>query len=92
MSDGSTSIIIFGATGDLTSRKLIPSLFSLYRRDKLPPNWRIIGYARRPWDDQVFRDTLREWVEKASDFDADAWAKFCEGLHYIQGDLATPED
>lgn len=92
MSEGSTSIIIFGATGDLTSRKLVPSLFNLYRRDKLPRNWRIIGYARRAWDDAVFRSTLREWAEKTPDFDAAAWEKFEQSLFYIQGDLGTADD
>lgn len=92
MSTESTSIVIFGATGDLTSRKLVPALFSLYRRGRLPANWRIVGYARRPWTDQVLRDTLREWAAKAADFDAAAWDSFAQELHYVQGDLATEAD
>ena len=46
-----TTVVIFGASGDLTRRKLIPALFNLYRKGRLPANTRIVGFARRPWTD-----------------------------------------
>ncbi len=92
MSDDSTSIVIFGATGDLTARKLIPALFNLYRRERLPREWQIIGYARRPWDDASFRANMLEWAEKLPDFDAAKWEEFAARIHYVQGDLSTLDD
>ncbi|MCK6580570.1 MAG: glucose-6-phosphate dehydrogenase [Anaerolineae bacterium] len=92
MNNDNTSIIILGATGDLTSRKLVPALFSLYRRERLPAEWRIVGYARREWDDAFFRETLRTWAEKAADFDAAAWESFAARLYYMRGDLTSPDD
>ncbi|MFN2190500.1 MAG: glucose-6-phosphate dehydrogenase, partial [Candidatus Promineifilaceae bacterium] len=53
--DDLTSIVIFGASGDLTRRKLIPALFSLYCKKKLPQNWRIIGLSRSHLSDDDFR-------------------------------------
>lgn len=92
MSARTTSIVIFGASGDLTGRKLIPALFSLYRQGKLPDKWQIVGYARRDWTDEVFRANLLEWIESASGFDAEAWARFSERIFYVRGDLTTPAD
>jgi len=92
VNSGAITIVIFGATGDLTGRKLVPALYSLYRRDKLPKNWRIVGYARREWDDDFFRETLYEWVKKAPNYDADAWRTFCQHVHYVRGDLSTAGD
>ena len=89
-----TSIVIFGATGDLTHRKLIPSLFSLYRKGRLPPEFLIVGYARRPYTNESFREKLRvaaaEFLE--AEFDADAWAEFGPRIFYVQGNLDAPED
>ena len=54
------SIVIFGASGDLTSRKLIPALYHLFKEKQLPPAFRIIGVARREKTDESFRMELRE--------------------------------
>ena len=65
MNDGlkATSIVIFGASGDLTSRKLIPALYNLYRRQRLPPNFRIVGFARRPYSHDDFRELMFEALQ-----------------------------
>lgn len=59
-------LVIFGATGDLTHRKLIPALYQLALAGKLPENLHIIGFARRDWDDQKFQDEMRAGVEQHS--------------------------
>ncbi len=90
----STSIIIFGATGDLTWRKLIPSLYNNFRKGRLTECSNIIGFARRPLTDDQFRDRLREGVEKFSSesFDPIVWDEFSTMLRYFQGDLGLVED
>ncbi len=57
-----TTIIIFGASGDLTQRKLIPALYHSFRKGRLPEQTRIVGFARRPWDDAAFRELLHKGV------------------------------
>ncbi|MDZ4763622.1 MAG: glucose-6-phosphate dehydrogenase [Chloroflexota bacterium] len=88
-----TTIVIFGASGDLTHRKLIPALFSLYRRGKLPDETHIVGFARRQYDHAQFRDLLKESATQyAPNFDAEAWGAFAERLWYARGDLNNRDD
>ncbi len=74
----SHTIVIFGASGDLTSRKLIPALYSLHKKDRLPDDTRIVGFSRTPFSHDQWRTQLgessREFV--GEDFDADDWAEF----------------
>ena len=53
-------LVIFGASGDLTHRKLIPALFELFRQRRLPSEFAILGCARRPWSDTEFRQRMQE--------------------------------
>lgn len=89
-----TTIVIFGASGDLTHRKLIPALYNLYHKGRLPEELTIVGFARRPWDDAYFRDQLLEGVQTFSggSYDEQVWARFAPKIHYFQGDLPTAED
>ncbi|MFN3244260.1 MAG: glucose-6-phosphate dehydrogenase [Planctomycetota bacterium] len=57
-------LVIFGATGDLTKRKLVPSLMGLSKDGLLPSSFAVVGFARRPWTDESFREVLREGVEQ----------------------------
>lgn len=88
------TIVIFGASGDLTSRKLIPALFRLHQRKRLPVDTRIVGVARSPFDDAHWRAQLRETSEQflKKGFDAEAWQAFEETIHYQPGDINTAED
>src|SRR5258705_7381309 len=52
------TMVIFGATGDLTHRKLVPALYNLQRERLLPPGFNVIGFARRDWSDDFFRNSL----------------------------------
>jgi glucose-6-phosphate 1-dehydrogenase len=89
-----TSIVIFGATGDLTHRKLIPSLFSLYRKGRMPPNFLITGYARRPYTHEAFRDELKAAVIEFAEavFDEEDWNAFAPRIFYVQGNLDNPDE
>jgi glucose-6-phosphate 1-dehydrogenase len=88
-----TSIIIFGATGDLTHRKLIPALYSLYRKKRLPKKLNIIAFARRPYTDESFRAELYEGLDTLTDQEAEAasWNEFAAKIHYFQGNLDDSE-
>jgi glucose-6-phosphate 1-dehydrogenase len=83
-------IVIFGASGDLTRRKLIPSLFYLNRKGLLPDDFFILGAARTEMTDDAFRDMLKEAVRKAQAdvFDEAAWAAFAKRLSYQPTDYA----
>ncbi len=82
-----TSIVIFGASGDLTQRKLIPSIFSLYCKDRLPKMFRIVGYGGSDYNDESFRARLKEGMENYTDekFTDQEWKDFASHLFYIRG-------
>ena len=90
----STSIVIFGASGDLTSRKLIPALYNNFKKGRLSDCANIVGFARRPYTDETFRAYLREGAAQftAETFDETVWEKFCARLHYFQGNLEHGDD
>ncbi|MBL8092801.1 MAG: glucose-6-phosphate dehydrogenase [Anaerolineales bacterium] len=89
-----TTVVIFGASGDLTQRKLVPALFNLLRKGRLPEELHIVGFARRPWDDAEFRGRMRSGVEEhsAGSFDAGLWEQMSARIHYFQGHLEARED
>jgi glucose-6-phosphate 1-dehydrogenase len=89
----STSIIIFGASGDLTWRKLIPALYNNFKKGRLSKCANIIGFARREYTDEIFRTHLREGVAQFSPetFDAEVWARFAERLHYFAGNFGEAD-
>jgi glucose-6-phosphate 1-dehydrogenase len=89
-----TTIVIFGASGDLTSRKLIPALYNSFKKWRLSERVNVVGFARRPFTDESFRGALRVGVEKFSpeSYDATVWAKFASRLHYFQGNLDVTAD
>lgn len=83
------SIVIFGASGDLTARKLIPALYNNFRKGRLTGCAHIVGFARRPYDDESFRSLLRAALQRfsAETFDEAIWQQFSAMLHYFQGNL-----
>ena len=89
-----TTIVIFGASGDLTWRKLIPALYNNFIKGRLEGCANIVGYARRPYTDAAFRERLREGVATFSSesFDAARYDEFASMLLYFQGNLDVPED
>lgn len=89
------TILIFGASGDLTARKLIPALFHLSRRGFLSPASAVIGVARREKSSDEFRAEMRESVEAEDEderFNDDAWTTFASQLYYEKADIRQPQD
>jgi len=89
------TIVIFGASGDLTSRKLVPALYNLKRNGLLPPETRIVGFSRTPMSDDAWRATLRESTAKHAEgdpLDDASWREFAETIHYQPGDISRSED
>lgn len=88
------TIVIFGASGDLTSRKLIPALYRLYRKKRLPPGTRIVGSARSAFTHEEWRNKLTETTRQftGSDFDEKLWAEFAANIFYQAGDIDAPAD
>jgi glucose-6-phosphate 1-dehydrogenase len=85
------SIVIFGASGDLTARKLIPALYHLFKEKLMPETFRVIGFARREKTDAGWRQELRAALDQFSrtkPVDDKVWAAFSENIFYCVGDLA----
>lgn len=85
-------LVIFGASGDLSQKKLFPALYRLDRDGLLPHNSCILGTARTAMDHSSFREMIRQAVEKAfgKDFDKKAWDAFSARLYYHSGDYDDP--
>jgi glucose-6-phosphate 1-dehydrogenase len=88
------TVVIFGANGDLTKRKLLPALYRLMYERRLSPGFAVVGISRTPMSDDEFRQKMRESVQKFledSPFDNDVWAGFSQGLYYMSGDVNDAE-
>lgn len=88
------SIVIFGASGDLTARKLIPALYHLAKEKQMPSDYRIVGFARREKTDESWRTELREALDQFSrtkPVDDEVWAEFAKHIFYCPGDLTAKD-
>jgi glucose-6-phosphate 1-dehydrogenase len=88
-----TILVIYGAGGDLTWRKLVPALFNLRQDRHLPERFAVIGVARKALDDAAFRARLKDGVDRFSrrgKADDAAWEAFARDLYYVPGDLTDP--
>src|SRR5690349_11947016 len=86
-------MVIFGASGDLTRRKLVPAIYSLARDRLLPPSLAVVGVARRTISDTDFRATLREGCDQFArrrPVDPQLWQSFESGIFYVAGDFDDP--
>lgn len=88
------TIVIFGASGDLTKRKLIPALYELFRKGRLPRDTRIVGFARSPFSHESWRDSLGEHVAQftATRFSEELWRQFAPNIFYHRGDVLNADD
>ena len=89
-----SAFVIFGASGDLTRRKLVPALWRLHARGKLPERLAIVGFARTAKSDEAFRQEMRAGCQAvdAEGFDAARWPDFAGRLSYVTGSYDSAED
>jgi len=88
------AFIIFGASGDLTHRKLIPGLYNLACANLLPKGFAVIGFAVTPMDDESFRAAMLDAVRNSNEagpFRQDIWNGFADSLHYITADFSQSD-
>jgi glucose-6-phosphate 1-dehydrogenase len=85
------TITIFGASGDLTQRKLIPALYAMYVQGFLPPEFAVVGFARRTWTDEAFRQQMAEGIRTFGRIPVqdEVLRSFCARLHYHEGDIES---
>jgi len=83
--------VVFGASGDLTRRKLVPALFNLRAIGLLPGRFGVVGAMRRPMDDDSFRAELREALGGFTAHPLDGWEAFASRVHAVSGDLGNVE-
>src|SRR5487761_1863037 len=87
------AVVIFGANGDLTMRKLLPALYRIHYEGRMPASFAVIGTSRTAMSDAEFRAKMREsveWFLEDSPFEPDVWASFEPNLYYEPGDVVDP--
>src|SRR6266404_2380193 len=86
-------VTIFGASGDLTKRKLIPALYNLAVEGRLPERFAVVGYARSEMSHEAFREKMREAVQEFSrtGLKEAVWQQFGATLYYVSGGYEEPE-
>ena len=84
---GPCSVILFGVTGDLARKKLMPAIYDLANRGLLPPGFSLVGFARRDWATQDFGDIVHEAVRKGArtPFREEVWKSLSEGFRFVPG-------
>ncbi len=84
---GPCGVVIFGVTGDLSRKKLMPAIYDLANRGLLPPTFSLIGFARREWADQDFGAIVEEAVRQhaRTPFRQEVWDRLAEGFRFVQG-------
>src|SRR5215470_5407092 len=92
--EDSCTLVIFGASGDLTRRKLVPALWSLFQSRVLPEPFAVIGVARSEMNNEQFRARMREGIAEFARVQppsARVWDRFAQSLSYYAGDPASPD-
>ncbi len=86
------AMVIFGVSGDLTARKLMPSLYDLAVGQPLPEGFSIVGVSHRDWSEEEFRATMREAVAESArnPLTDESWESFARGLFYVRGGFEDP--
>ncbi|QNN52900.1 glucose-6-phosphate dehydrogenase [Nocardioides mesophilus] len=86
---GPCGLVIFGVTGDLARKKLMPAVYDLASRGLLPPGFSLVGFARRDWADQDFAQVVHDAVKEhaRTEFREEVWQQLAEGFRFVQGDF-----
>ncbi|MBZ2194726.1 glucose-6-phosphate dehydrogenase [Occultella gossypii] len=87
---GPSGLVIFGVTGDLAQKKLLPAVYDLANRGLLPPAFGLTGFARRDWEDQDFRKIAHDAISKHSrtPFDEGVWEQLSKGFRFVSGEFS----
>ncbi|MFC3687546.1 glucose-6-phosphate dehydrogenase [Aquipuribacter hungaricus] len=90
---GPGSLVMFGVTGDLAKRKLMPAVYDLMQRGLLPPGFALVGFARRDWDRQDFAKVVHDAVEEnaRTPFAEEVWQQLADGIRFVQGTFDDDE-
>src|SRR5215471_15284765 len=85
------AVVIFGASGDLTKRKLLPAIWHLFQEGLLPQGFAVVGYARSAMTDEGFREHAGEAVKEFAKTDpvGEEWEDFSRRLFYVQGEFES---
>ncbi|MFB7240838.1 glucose-6-phosphate dehydrogenase [Streptomyces populi] len=86
---GPSGLVVFGVTGDLSRKKLMPAVYDLANRGLLPPGFSLLGFARREWEDQDFAQVVHDSVREhaRTEFREEVWQQLAEGMRFIPGDF-----
>jgi glucose-6-phosphate 1-dehydrogenase len=86
---GPSSLVIFGVTGDLSRKKLMPAVYDLANRGLLPPGFALVGFARREWEKEDFAKEVHDAVKAhaRTPFNEEVWKQLSEGIRFVQGDF-----
>ncbi|MGH3240790.1 MAG: glucose-6-phosphate dehydrogenase [Spirillospora sp.] len=89
---GPCVLVLFGVTGDLSRKKLLPAIYDLANRGLLPPGFSLVGFARRDWEHEDFRQIAYEAVKAhaRTPFREDVWTHLSEGMHFVPGTFDDP--
>ena len=84
---GPCAVVIFGVTGDLARKKVVPAIYDLANRGLLPPTFSLVGFGRRDWDDEAFSNEVYQLVKDHSrtPFRQVIWDRLAEGCRFVQG-------
>jgi glucose-6-phosphate 1-dehydrogenase len=87
---GPCVLVLFGVTGDLASKKLLPAIYDLANRGLLPPGFSLVGFARRNWADEDFAQVTHDAVKShaRTPFREDVWNQLSEGIRFVQGEFS----
>jgi len=89
---GPCSLVLFGVTGDLARKKIMPALYDLANRGLLPPSFSLVGFARRDWADEDFAQIVQESVRAhaRTPFHQEVWRNLAEGFRFVAGTFDDP--
>ncbi len=84
---GPCGVVVFGVTGDLSRKKLMPAIYDLANRGLLPPGFALVGFARREWADQDFAEVVHDAVRDhaRTPFQEEVWIRLAEGIRFVPG-------
>lgn len=89
---GPSALVIFGVTGDLSRKKLMPAVYDLANRGLLPPGFALVGFARRDWEDQDFAQVVYDAVKQyaRTPFREETWQQLLQGIRFVSGEFGDP--